>query len=582
MMSIKDAYTLLIKDLELTEKEANKRSPLAGKLNSPLSSQEGIKVYNMQSKEHVAADSQGRFEILTKIGDQLLVKYPGLQTKRIPITNQEILDIKLLPEGDWLNEVVLTGEGKRKRVETSGGKKDFNAVTTKSKVITADAIKTQHLTLKDVLDDDPQIDIKTHPFNGQVQYVIQRTFNMSINTPQLPIIVIDGLIFEQNPLGIDTVSDTGAPRLANDIPAIDPQTIASIVVTASLSATTRFGARAAGGAIIIKTKTYDSKLSGAPNKPINKALIQGNEYVDVAKSLDEILEEAPYHGQLEKATSYEMVNEIYNYYLDTEFGNSPSFYMDVSRYFRKFNRNKALRVLSNITAIAPYSLPNLQLFAYELEERKELELATKAYKQLLLLAPDRIQSYRDLALAYQNNKAYDKAFTIYKQMLANDTKGLDFSPLKKTIEYELMHLLAFHKSEVNFKDLPNSLLDVSFKKDRRLVFEWTDVDADFEIQFVNPQGKYFSWSHDKVSAMNRIQSEFRHGYTMEEFALDDAPPGEWLVNVQFFEGAIEVPVYLKYTLFLNYATPQETKITKIIKLFEQTDKVTLGKITLQE
>jgi tetratricopeptide (TPR) repeat protein len=581
-MSTKDAYTLLIKDLELKQKSTVQRTSIVGMLNSPLTSQEGIKIFNTKTKTHVVADADGKFNILGQMGDQLLIKYPGLQTKRLTLGAQETVEVTLVPEGDWLNEVVITGEGKKELIETSVGKKDFNAVTTKSKVITDTDIKTQHLTLKDVLNDDPQIDIKIHPFNGQVQYVIQRTFNMSINTPQLPIIVIDGQIYEQNPLSLSDISVTGAPRLANDIPPIDPQTISSIVVTASLSATTLYGAKGAGGAIIIKTKSYDPKYSGAPKEPINRALVQGNEYVDVAKSLDEILDSAPYHSQLERATNYEEVNDIYTYYLNSAFSNSPSFYIDVSRYFRKFNRNKALRVLSNVTAMAPYSIANLQLFAYELEDRKELELATKAYQQLLQLAPDRIQSYRDLALAYQNTGAYDKAFTIYKQMLANDTKGLDFSPLKKTIEFELMHLLAFHKSEVRFQDLPSSLLDVSFKKDRRLVFEWTNVDADFEIQFVNPQGKYFSWSHDKVQTMDRIQSEFRHGYTMEEFALDDAPPGEWLVNVQYFEGAIEVPVYLKYTLFLNYATPEETKMTKIIKLFEQTDKVTLGKITLQE
>lgn len=579
-MSTKDAFTLLVKDLQLNEEPKTERQAVSGVITSPLASQLGIRVFNVTSQEHVVADEKGAFDIQVQMGDQLLIKYPGLQTKRVTIVDQDTIEVSLLAVGDWLNEVVLTGKGKKELIESSIGKKDFNAVTAKSNVITSENIGTQHLTLKDVLDDDPQIDIQTHPLNGQTLFVIQRTFNMSINTPTLPIVVIDGLIYEQNPLGYDTISVTGAPRLANDIPPIDPQTIASIVVTSSLSATTLYGAKAAGGAIIIKTKAYNPDFVTASNEHIDTALVQGNEYTDVAKSLDEITNTAPYHIQLEKATDYAAVNAIYEYYLNTAYRNASSFYIDVSHYFRKFNRKKSLRVLSNITALAPNNVSKLQLLAYEMEARKELALATKIYQRILHLAPDRIQSYRDLALAYQNNGEYDLALTLYKQMLANDTKGLDFTLLKKTIEYELMHLLAFHKSEVDFEDLPNSLLDVSFKKDRRLVFEWTDVDADFEIQFVNPKGKYFTWSHGKIETMERIQSEFRHGYTMEEFALDDAPPGEWLVNIQYFDGATDVPVYLKYTIFLNYATPEETKTTKIIKLFEQTDKVTLGKITL--
>ena len=68
---------------------------------------------------------------------------------------------------------------------------------------------------------------------------------------------------------------------------------------------------------------------------------------------------------------------------------------------------------------------------------------------------------------------------------------------------------------------------------------------------------------------------------MEEFALDDAPPGEWLINLVYINDTNNSkPVYLKYTEYQNYATAEQTKAIKIINLANHENKVTLGKITL--
>lgn len=578
-LSVKDALTLLIKDLEVQERPATTPNTIAGVVSTPLDDAKGIRITNIHNRASTTTDAEGQFVIPAATGDKLQFVFPGLSSKTHIVTTSDSLQIEMKTAGDWLNEVVVSGKKKKELIETSIGKRNRDGVGSKLDLITKEDIKDQYTSLDDVLDNEPQIQILKHPITGETLYVIPRTLNMSINTPTLPIVVIDGVIYEQNPLQIESWSPTGRPRTANDVPKIDVQTIESIVVTSSLSATTLYGSIAAGGAIVIKTNTAAARSDNALTTP-SSALVSGNDYLDRVPSIDDNPILAPYQVRLEQASTTAEIVKIYNYYTITEKIQTPSFYVDVAKALLPYDRQAALSVLSNLAAIDRYSKNNHLLLAYTLELFDELSMASQVYAYLLKLFPNDIQSYRDMALAYQNNAAYDKAFEIYKQMLSNTTPGLDFAPLKNTIENEIMHLLAFHKSAVNFEVLPVALLDTSFKKDRRLVFEWTNPDTNFEIQFVNPQGKYFTWSHDNVQDLGRLQDEFSKGYHMEEFALDDAPPGEWLINVQCFDQDPKQPVYLKYTVFLNYATPEEEKQTKVIKLHEQTDKVTLGKITL--
>lgn len=552
------------------EEEVQDLSKIKGKILSEIGVIEGATVRLKGTFREVKSDASGEFEIAAQEGDYLSIRFPGMKTKEIQISNTSV-SITMEVSGDWLDEVVLTGKGKEeeKFVETATGNKNFDAIGYKSKVITSEDIKTGYLSLGDVLRTQSNIVVSKDVQTGEDLYIIPRTFYSSVFNPLYPVVVIDGTIYTQQ---------TGR---SNNIPAIDLQTISSISITSSLIAVTQYGSIAAGGAIVIKTKIggFESGISKVEKQP--SALIEGNDYLENVTFLEDKIDNTPYSMQLEKSQSLQEAIDFYNRYRSNSIQNPIEFYSDVASYFKKWDKKIASRILSNLLIVAPENVEVLKLMAYHMESLGDMHTAIKIYEKIKDVAPDRIQSYRDLALIYQDNGKYTEAFNLYKQMLANDTEGLDFTPLKKTIEYELLRLLAFHKSKVNYEDLPNSLLDVGFKKDRRLVFEWTDTLADFEIQFVNPQAKYFEWSHTALEDRERLEDELRNGYSLEEFGLDEAPPGEWLINIQYLgEEGIQPPAYLKYTVYLNYATLQETKEVKIIKLFKQQDKTTLGTLTL--
>ena len=94
--------------------------------------------------------------------------------------------------------------------------------------------------------------------------------------------------------------------------------------------------------------------------------------------------------------------------------------------------------------------------------------------------------------------------------------------------------------------------------------------------------KFFKWNHTLEENRERLENEKRQGFQIEEFIIDDAPRGEWLINVQYLgqEDDYILPPFLKYTLYRDYGTPSETKEVRVIKLFRQTEKVTLAKLEI--
>ncbi len=553
----KEALGYLLKDLATNSSVKNTNNlKINGKVTSEIGPLDGARISVQGTFTEVISDTLGAFEIEAQMGDLLEIRFPGMKTARTQVTSNKNIEITLETEGDWLNEVVLTGENKSEKVkELEAIDEAYKRKSYSPKVITRDAI--EKAATHDLVD---LISGRVSGIATKGEYPNRVIVNRR-DALDAPLgVLLDGIPYDQSIFGFININNLYSIEVINSPGnAVD----------------------GTGGYI---------KITTLANAPINEAviktpsaLVEGNDYVaeDVAV-LDTTLNKPFYLIQLEKATTLEEALNTYNTYKNTSLEGPIVFYTDVATYFQKWDKSIALRILSNLPETLSGDIEVLKLMAYHLESFKEDQLANTLYKRILELSPDRIQSYRDLALSHQQVGNYQQAFELFKQILANETEGLDFLPLKKTAEYEMMRLLTFHKSKVSYEDVSNELLVVGFKKDRRLVFEWTNPQADFEIQFVNPKGKYFTWQHSIFTNQERLKDELSKGYSIEEFALDDAPPGEWIINVQYLgEDPIQPPSYLKYTLYLNYATPQETKEVKLIKLFQQKNKTTLGKLTLR-
>jgi tetratricopeptide (TPR) repeat protein len=283
---------------------------------------------------------------------------------------------------------------------------------------------------------------------------------------------------------------------------------------------------------------------------------------------------------LEKATTFKEAKALFENEQKTN--NTIPFYIQSSDYFLKWNAEYSFQILSTIAKLAPNNVKALKAYAFVLEERGAYKKVATIYNRILLLRPDSAQAYRDLALACEAAGDYELAFTLFYQIVYNTIPNVDCSGIQQLAYNEFRHLLALHRAKVPFQKLSNELLSLDYKKDIRIVFEWTQANVDFDIQFVSPARKFFNWTHTKFESKKVIQEEISQGYAVKEHIIDDADKGTWLVNVEFFGNEkLKNPTFLKYTVFQNYGLPSETKKSKVIQMNDLQNKVTIDRFVNQ-
>ncbi len=312
---------------------------------------------------------------------------------------------------------------------------------------------------------------------------------------------------------------------------------------------------------ILKEVVSKKSESKRKEKHKNNSLSKNNEYNKSIQLIRAVETIPTYIIALEKATSYEEALSIYKQQKEEIEQLGVPFYLNTSQYFMRWDTGFGYTILSSIAEAAFNNVKALKTLAYKYEELEKLEKAKLVYQRIAELRPEDAQSYRDLALIYAETNNYTLAMDLYKQMLNNSIGNIDFSGLLETIENEIKHLLR-----------------ADFKYDLRIVFEWNDPYSEFELQFVNPKKKYFTWSHSKIENYEQLYDEINNGYYVKEYVMENADPGEWIINIKSLNEDLPInPTYLKYTVYKNYGLPNETKEIKLIKLGQQQQKVTLDK-----
>ena len=516
------------------------------------------------SFDEVYTDALGNFKILASLSDVLVVSKAGMFTKEVLIEFQDMGVIILTPKNDELDEVVLSG-GKRvdNTIESSDGRRvnkdklGYAAAEITENDFSAGATNLQQLMTGKV----SGVTVEGGLYSGsQVVYKI-RGGNQSITNQIPPIWIVNGTPYQDPP------------------DFLDVQQIASITVLKSASATSRYGSLAAGGAFLVKTKEVNFKNKA--KKAQKSALVSGNEYTESSTRSIDVSSLPEYILRLREIPNLKDQFELYQRMSRTQ--ESPlEFYVDVAQYFDGINKELADKVRADLAYISRNNTKALRTLCYIYEAAADYEKAALVYERILKVAPSEAQSYRDLALVYQEIGKYNEALELYYNMLGEQIKGVNFKGLEKSLKNELSHLLALHKDQIDYERFPNEWLRSGFDIDIRMVIDWSDRTVPFEFQFVNPEKKFFKWTHTLEESRDRLEEEQAQGYQTEEFIIDDAPPGEWLINIQYLgdEGDYVLPPFLKYTVYKNYGTPQETKEIKVVKLFKQSDKVTLGKVVL--
>ena len=537
---------------------AQQKTVVTGVVKSTDGPIQGATVTVKNTFNEVVTNQKGEFSIKVTQDDTVLeVSSFAMEYKELIIQRDTPMKIKLDYDGQLLDEVLIKGKKKSKDefVETAYGRKNTKSLGySTGQEITEEDIRDTDITVFDILRKMPGVEIFGMPgFNQSILFTRNRTI-----TSQAPRVVLDGALLDQSILN-----------------SLSPSEISSIKLLKGLTATLRYGQLGSGGIIFIVTKLGKGNNVSTKEK-IKSLQVKGNEYVETVPSLATVINKSTTLSALEKATTLAQAKAIFKKQEKTN--TTIPFYIESSEYFLKWDKEYSFEILSTIASLAPNNIKALKAYAFILEGRGEYKKVVNIYNRILALRPDSSQSYRDLALAYEAAGDYELALTLLYQIVYNTIPNVDCSGIQELAYNELRHLLAFHKNKVSFKKLPNELLSLNFKKDIRIVFEWTQPDVDFDVQFVSPERKFFNWTHTRFESKSLLQEEVSQGYAIKEHIIDDAQTGPWIVNMEFLSTERpKNPTYLKYTVFQDYGLPTQTKNTKIIAMKDLQNKVTIDR-----
>jgi len=506
-----------------------------------------------------SSNFNGDFEIDADLKDELIITFLGMNDKTIQVENFKNNLIQLETDSQILEEVTINSySDSQESFETGYGEKSKKSIGFAVSSISAEDISSANIRMIDL--------IRRSFSNVQITYnedqVYVRGGTLSINNPAAAIFDVEGIIYKAVPDFLDT------------------QRIQSITLLKSLAATNRYGSEGRGGVFLIKLKS----LANVKERKKKKSLkIEGNIYKENLPIFNYDNFQLTYLKELDTTTS--LVDLRDNFYkVEKLYNSDPIFYLDSYKFFYNIDRDFANNIVFNYMNNFKESPILLKALSFLADEIGDYETESMIYRRLIKIQPENIQGYRDLALTYIKLGKYHLASFMYNYIIESK-KNIDKIPdFQKIIFEEASNLLLNNFtpnifSSETIKQLKSFYSDDKWQRfgsDYRIIFDWNDPFAEFNVQFVDPSKKYFNWTHSTIENKNTIEDELTYGYNSKDFFIDDDMLGMWLVNLENYNlVSKEYPVLLKYTVIKNYAKANEERKVKTIDLNKLVNKVTL-------
>lgn len=192
--------------------------------NKPLP---GATVRVLNTNIGAVADGNGRFSIVAKVGQTLVISYSGFESQNIVISSTSSLKVSLAVSSSKLDEVVVVGYGSQKKSNITGSVSTVSAKELENRV-TPNAVKSLQGMMPgvNVLPGDGK------PSRGSVPVI--RGVSNSIGSGGSALVLIDGA--------------------EGNLDAVNPADIETVSVLKDASSAAVYGARGAFGVILVTTK----------------------------------------------------------------------------------------------------------------------------------------------------------------------------------------------------------------------------------------------------------------------------------------------------------------------------------------
>ncbi len=192
---------------------------------------EGVSVSIKGKSAGAVTNSVGEFSIAASTGQTLVFSSVGLVSKELAVTGNA-LQVKMEASNATLSEVVLVGYGQQRKATLTG-----SVVTLKQEDLTKRQVATASNLLQGLA---PGVTVQQQSGRPGADGASIRIRGLgSIYAGQSPLIMVDGVVS-----GFDM---------------IDPNAIESITILKDAASTAIYGARAANGVVLVKTKRAKGK-----------------------------------------------------------------------------------------------------------------------------------------------------------------------------------------------------------------------------------------------------------------------------------------------------------------------------------
>ena len=512
------------------------------------------------SSSGIQTDNSGKYQINASPRDILVFSYVGMKTVEIIVEDvTKVLNIDMLPMVQELDEVTVEQRKKKGQeamaidyatkksiIQTAYGFIDAENAGYEMNFVDGASLNGGAVYLVDAL-----IGILPGLRRGEGNTVLLRGGG-SLENPKPPIFEVDGIIFTSSPDFLDLNS------------------IDRIAIIPGLKGAIRYGNIASGGVIIINTKGKFIKREEGSNKPYDQAKLRNNKF-DKSMATSVLVRAAPiYIINMEKADSDEAAYTVFQEQKKI-YGSSPYFFLASLKHFyeKRANNPFTFKIESEFKDEFEDNPDALKGLAYLLEDQKRIEEVLSLYKKIFIKRPRYAQSYRDLANMYVVNQQYKKGLGIYaryKSFRKMDSIAAIEDGIDAIMETETINLMALRPDQLAISESDRVDGDVG---GIRVLFEWNNSETEFDLQFVNPESRYFVWSHTLENEPKRIYDEKIKGYSSKQFLIDETQEGVWKINLKYLGNKGYDPTYLKTTIYYNYGKPSQKEVIEVTEMSEK-------------
>lgn len=527
----------------------------------------GVNVQVQNTSRGMVTDERGFYEVESKKGETLRFSYVGFRNIEIVIEDvTNILNVDMYEEVNELEEVELKSAKKEEKVKrdipdeltTAYGKINTRAAGYGVNYVSGEELNLATELLHRALEGKiPNYRVVN---NIPIQVVL-RSRN-SINQDNFAIWDIDGVVYVDNP------------------PLIEISQVKDVYAIQGLAGTVKYGTLGGGGVIVVRTKVADVSNFSKGSQRENPSSLNTQLYQNDALPYNQYTEYEPsYLKRFDTLTTAESIYQAYaesgdNLKTDAYYGLAVA-----QKLYQEFGANTYVKKITETVRDRHADNPEvLKSLAYLLQTEGQYEESLPIYRKLLALRPDYAQSYRDLANSFTETNAYGQAWKTYMQYL-NKTGKLTEAGIDKVVFDEMQTLFTQKRSLLPPEAVMETADPKEMQQDVRLVFEWSASDAEFEMEFVNPDKQVFVFDHSYKNNNERFTEEKSKGYSSEEFYIDTLDKGQWLVNLTYLGNKKYDPTYLKVTTYYNWGKANQRQEIQTFRLLQTGIKFNLIKVS---